>query len=228
VIRARLLGHKLDAGGRVEVLVERIVDPVCALAMMRASKTPRAGTRLAFGDDAATVEARRDDLFLLRFDAPVLEVLGRTGSMPLPPYIAHAADSRDDERYQTVYAREPGAVAAPTAGLHFDDALFGRLADCGIQRAFVTLHVGAGTFQPVRSDDITRHRMHSERYVIPGTDLGRDQQDARRPAAASWRWAPHRCAPWNPAHATTVPWPRAAARRICSSPRATASAASIC
>jgi len=167
VIKARLLGHKAGSGGAVEALVERVIDAHEALAQLRASKTARPGTRLRFGAAEAVVTGRHDAFFVLRFDAPVLEVLEREGRTPLPPYIAHAAGADDDDRYQTVYARAPGAVAAPTAGLHFDAPLLARLRASGVDAAWVTLHVGAATFQPVRVDDIREHRMHSERYVLP-------------------------------------------------------------
>lgn len=167
VIRARLLGSKADTGGQVEALVERVTAECEVVAQLRASKTPRPGTRLRFGAAQATVTGRLEEFFTLRFDEPVFEVLEREGRLPLPPYITHAPDADDDERYQTVYARDPGAVAAPTAGLHFDQALLDRLRAAGIETAHVTLHVGAGTFQPVRAEDIREHRMHSERFVLP-------------------------------------------------------------
>ena len=167
VIKARLLGHKTATGGQVEALIERIVGERQALALLRASKATRAGAQLAFGDARATVGARHGEFFMLEFDAPVLEMLEREGRTPLPPYIEHPADAIDDARYQTVYAREPGAVAAPTAGLHFDAALFDAVRGAGARVAFVTLHVGVGTFQPVRFEDLGRHRMHKERYEVP-------------------------------------------------------------
>jgi S-adenosylmethionine:tRNA ribosyltransferase-isomerase len=167
VIRARLLGQKVGSGGRIEVLVERLTDTHQALVQLRASKSPRPGVRLAFGDDRATVTGRDGEFFLLHFDAPSAEVLERQGRTPLPPYITHAPEPADEARYQTVYARAPGAVAAPTAGLHFDEALFAALAERGVGRASVTLHVGAGTFQPVRVDDLSRHVMHAERWSLP-------------------------------------------------------------
>ncbi len=167
VIKARLLGHK-DTGGRVEVLVERILADQRALVHIKASKSPRAGSRLLLAEAiGAQVLGRHDDLFELQFDDAVLDLLDRHGSTPLPPYIEHPADDTDDARYQTIYARHPGAVAAPTAGLHFDDSVLQRLADAGIERAFVTLHVGAGTFMPVRVNDIAKHIMHSEWYTVP-------------------------------------------------------------
>ena len=167
VIKARLAGRKAS-GGRVELLVERLVGAHEALALIRASHPPRPGTELRLGDEArATVLSREDDLYRLRFDAEVAPLLERHGAVPLPPYIAHAAEATDAERYQTVYARVPGAVAAPTAGLHFDEPLLERIRARGAGIARVTLHVGAGTFQPVRVGAVEAHRMHKERYWVP-------------------------------------------------------------
>ena len=150
VINARLLGRK-TSGGRVEALIERVLEPTLALAMVRTSHTPTPGTHLIFDEEVhATVEGRQDDFFLLRFDRDVESALAQHGLVPLPPYIEHAADSTDALRYQTVYAARPGAVAAPTAGLHFTSGLLTLLRERGIELAHVTLHVGAGTFQPVR------------------------------------------------------------------------------
>ncbi|WP_454457319.1 tRNA preQ1(34) S-adenosylmethionine ribosyltransferase-isomerase QueA [Thauera phenylacetica] len=169
VIHARLHGVK-DSGGQVEVLIERPVGPHEALAQVRASKSPKTGSRLRLAD-AFEVEVlgRVGEFFHLRFPAgeDLLALLERHGKLPLPPYIQRAAGEADESRYQTVYAREPGSVAAPTAGLHFDDALLERIAARGAKCAWLTLHVGAGTFQPVRVDDLGEHRMHRERYVIP-------------------------------------------------------------
>lgn len=164
VIPARLHGQKIS-GGKVEMLLERPLDTHRGLAHLRASKAPRPGTQLVFeGDIHAVVEARREAFFELRFlgDTPMIELLERHGHMPLPPYIDRADEANDRDRYQTVYARRDGAVAAPTAGLHFDEPMLERLAAKGVESAFVTLHVGAGTFQPVRVDDIREHDMHSE------------------------------------------------------------------
>ena len=164
VIPARLHGHKAS-GGKVEMLLERPLDAHRGLAHLRSSKSPKPGTELIFeGDIHAVVEGRRDALFELRFlgETPLIALLERHGHMPLPPYITREDELADRERYQTVYARRDGAVAAPTAGLHFDEPLLQRLAEQGIESAFVTLHVGAGTFQPVRADDIREHQMHSE------------------------------------------------------------------
>ncbi|MGB6241554.1 MAG: tRNA preQ1(34) S-adenosylmethionine ribosyltransferase-isomerase QueA [Castellaniella sp.] len=174
VIKARLRGHKAS-GGQVEVLVERILAPQRALAHVRASKSPRPGTRLMLADGAVEAEVlgRQDELFELAFPAPVLDLLESHGNVPLPPYITHAADDDDESRYQTVYAEQPGAVAAPTAGLHFDQAMLDRLRQQGIDQAFVTLHVGAGTFQPVRVTHIRDHVMHAERYVVPAETLAK-------------------------------------------------------
>jgi len=167
VIKARLRGRK-DSGGEVEVLVERVLDAHRALAQVRASKTPKAGSALFLGDGMrAEVLGRVDEFFELRFEEGVLDVLARAGEVPLPPYITHVPADDDEARYQTVYARVPGAVAAPTAGLHFDEGLLARLRDQGVGIASVTLHVGAGTFQPVRVDDVSHHSMHSEWYSVP-------------------------------------------------------------
>ncbi|HNG65317.1 MAG TPA: tRNA preQ1(34) S-adenosylmethionine ribosyltransferase-isomerase QueA [Thauera aminoaromatica] len=169
VIHARLHGVK-DSGGQVEVLIERPIGPHEALAQVRASKSPKTGSRLRLAD-AFEVEVlgRVGEFFHLRFppDEDLLALLERHGKLPLPPYIQRAAGEADESRYQTVYARAPGSVAAPTAGLHFDDALLARIAARGARCAWLTLHVGAGTFQPVRVDDLGEHRMHRERYVIP-------------------------------------------------------------
>jgi S-adenosylmethionine:tRNA ribosyltransferase-isomerase len=166
VIKARLHGEKAS-GGRVEVLIERVLSGREALAQVRASKPPRAGSKLRLGALEAEVLGRDDEFYRLRFPDDVLGLLERHGSVPLPPYIAHAPETDDEARYQTVYARAPGAVAAPTAGLHFDEPLLAALAERGVEAAYVTLHVGAGTFQPVRVKDLSGHRMHAERYQIP-------------------------------------------------------------
>jgi S-adenosylmethionine:tRNA ribosyltransferase-isomerase len=170
VIKARLVGRK-PTGGRVEALVERIVAPTRALALVRTSHAPRAGSTFVFGEDAglptvATVRGRHDDFFELDFEQDVLTLLARAGQVPLPPYIGHAAGAQDEERYQTVYARHPGAVAAPTAGLHFTEPLLAELSALGVELVYLTLHVGAGTFQPVRSERVAEHVMHSEWYQI--------------------------------------------------------------
>lgn len=162
VIPARLHGRKAS-GGRVEVLIERILDEHRALAHLRTSKSPKPNTQLVLeGEITVTVSARQGELYELRFEAnrPLLEMLQRHGHVPLPPYITRADDQGDAARYQTIYSRHPGAVAAPTAGLHFDEALLARLSH--IDQAFLTLHVGAGTFQPVRVEHIEDHAMHGE------------------------------------------------------------------
>ncbi len=164
VIPARLHGKKVT-GGKVEVLVERIVDDNVVLAHVRASKSPKAGTELIFEQNIrAEVTGRDGDLFIVKFisENTVLELLNKIGHMPLPPYIQRDDELFDQERYQTVYAEKPGAVAAPTAGLHFDDKMLQELSDKGIEQIHVTLHVGAGTFQPVRADDLKDHHMHKE------------------------------------------------------------------
>lgn len=169
VIKARLYGVKAS-GGKIEALVERVTGAHEALVQMRASHAPRPGARLHFdGAVEAEVLERRGELYLLRFDGPagVLELLERHGHLPLPPYITHADGDADRTRYQTVYARRPGAVAAPTAGLHFDQPMLAQLRAMGVELAWLTLHVGAGTFQPVRVNDLAAHRMHGERYDIP-------------------------------------------------------------
>jgi len=153
-------------------MVERITGEREALALMRAGHSPKAGTRVTLGEGVqAEVTGREDDLYRVRFSQPVGAVLERFGSVPLPPYITHAPDADDAERYQTVYAATPGAVAAPTAGLHFDEKLLARIRNKNIPVARLTLHVGAGTFQPVREDTIEKHRMHRERYSIPAATL---------------------------------------------------------
>jgi len=171
VIKARLFGRK-STGGRIEVFVERIVSECEALALMRSGHRPHPGYKLVVGDGVgAEVLAREDDLYRVRFSEPVAAVLERCGNVPLPPYIRHPVEARDAERYQTVFAEKPGAVAAPTAGLHFDRAMLERLADQGARIARVTLHVGSGTFQPVRCESVEGHRMHKERYAIPDETL---------------------------------------------------------
>jgi S-adenosylmethionine:tRNA ribosyltransferase-isomerase len=169
VIKARLHGVK-ESGGKIEVLVERVLDEHHVLAHIRASHSPQPGSALLLeGCLAARVLEKEGALYRLEFadDEPVLTLLERHGSLPLPPYITHAPDAVDETRYQTVYAREPGAVAAPTAGLHFDAEMLAELEAMGVRTAYVTLHVGAGTFQPVRVDNIADHKMHSECYQVP-------------------------------------------------------------
>jgi len=169
VIKARVHGRK-STGGKVEIMVERIVADDEAWVQLRASHAPGVGgTLLLPGNATATVLARDDRFWRLRFEGAgaLVAWLERHGDIPLPPYIARLPGQDDDARYQTVYAREPGAVAAPTAGLHFDEPMLAAIAESGVERAFVTLHVGAGTFAPVKSNDLAQHRMHSERYHIP-------------------------------------------------------------
>jgi S-adenosylmethionine:tRNA ribosyltransferase-isomerase len=166
VIRARLRGHK-ESGGRAEILIERVVGEYSALAQVRASKSPKPGGRLVFAADvSATVEGREGELFALTFSDPVMPFLERYGEVPLPPYLNRPAESADDERYQTIYAKEPGAVAAPTAGLHFDAQMFDELLAAGVRDAYVTLHVGAGTFQALRHDNVADNRLHKERVQV--------------------------------------------------------------
>ncbi|EOC0207152.1 tRNA preQ1(34) S-adenosylmethionine ribosyltransferase-isomerase QueA [Cronobacter dublinensis] len=171
VIPARLFGRKAS-GGKIEVLVERMLDDHRVLAHIRASKAPKPGAELLLGDDEsvnATMTARHDALFEVQFsdERPVLDILNSIGHMPLPPYIERPDEASDRELYQTVYSEKPGAVAAPTAGLHFDEPLLARLREKGVEMAFVTLHVGAGTFQPVRVESIEDHVMHSEYAEVP-------------------------------------------------------------
>jgi S-adenosylmethionine:tRNA ribosyltransferase-isomerase len=174
VIKARLLGEK-PSGGAVEALVERIGADGEVLAQVRASKKPKAGSRIRFAGafDAEVLGRGGADgsLFRLRLDGDAHALLDRHGHVPLPPYITHADSAEDAERYQTVFARRPGAVAAPTAALHFDEALLAALDARGIGRATLTLHVGAGTFQPVRTEDLAQHRMHAEWFDLPAATV---------------------------------------------------------
>lgn len=169
VIPARLYGQKAS-GGKVEVLVERMLDDRRFLAHVRASKAPKPGTELVLeGDARVLMRQRHDELFELEVmdDEPVLQMLERLGHMPLPPYIDRPDTEEDKARYQTVYNEKPGAVAAPTAGLHFDQPLLDALKAKGVEFAYVTLHVGAGTFQPVRVDNVLEHKMHAEYIEVP-------------------------------------------------------------
>jgi S-adenosylmethionine:tRNA ribosyltransferase-isomerase len=173
VIKARLMGYK-KTGGRVELLVERVLSHDQALVQMRVSHPPREGSVLVIAEDVeATVLECRGGFFRVRFEHcdDIFALLERCGAVPLPPYIAHTPDEVDEARYQTVYARERGAVAAPTAGLHFDEPLLAKLCACGITIAYLTLHVGAGTFQPVRESDLDAHEMHSEWYALPQSTI---------------------------------------------------------
>lgn len=167
VLHARLMGRK-DSGGQVEILVERVLDHDTVLAQLRASKPSRPGSHLWL-EDALDVEVlgRDGEFYRLRFPGDAVALVETCGRLPLPPYIERAAGIPDEERYQTIYAREKGSVAAPTAGLHFDQGVLAKLQEMGIGLAYVTLHVGAGTFQPVRVNDLAQHRMHTEHYGVP-------------------------------------------------------------
>ena len=172
VIPARLYGRK-QTGGQVEILIERLLPDQCVRAQIGASKSPKAGSTITLTDDTLlTVLGRDDEFYRLRFETiePVETVLNRLGRMPLPPYIQRDADADDDTRYQTVFARHAGAVAAPTAGLHFDEALIAQLQAKGVHIGHITLHVGAGTFQPMRAEHLKDHVMHSE-WLNVGADL---------------------------------------------------------
>ena len=174
VIPARLFGKK-ETGGAIEVMLERVTGEHTAIAQVRASKTPKAGSQVFLENNGAvtsiTIEGRENQhenpFFQIRFERPCLEVLEKFGHIPLPPYITHVATSEDDTRYQTVVAKNPGAVAAPTAGLHFDQNLLTELRNKGVRYETLTLHVGAGTFSPVRTENIADHKMHSEWFSIP-------------------------------------------------------------
>ncbi len=172
VIKARLLGHK-ESGGRIEVMIERIVDRDHAVAQIRASKSPKPGSRIVLENAfVLTVTGRtgeQSEFFALELvsDGDLFELVEQHGHLPLPPYITHAAGPEDEARYQTVFARHAGAVAAPTAGLHFDNATLAQLGERGAELAWLTLHVGAGTFQPVRVNNLAEHHMHTERFEVP-------------------------------------------------------------
>jgi S-adenosylmethionine:tRNA ribosyltransferase-isomerase len=170
VVKARLAGHKAS-GGKIELFIERALDKREALALIKASHPPAPCSELFIGKVAVKVEAREGELYRVRFSQDIDGVLERFGAVPLPPYIRHAPQADDVERYQTVYARVPGAVAAPTAGLHFDEGMLKKLERKGATIAKVTLHVGFGTFQPVRVDEVAAHRMHRERYTVPESTL---------------------------------------------------------
>jgi S-adenosylmethionine:tRNA ribosyltransferase-isomerase len=165
VVKARLAGRKAS-GGKIELFVERALGPREALALIRASHPPAPGSELVIHDLRVRVEGREGQLYQVSFPEDVDTVLERFGSVPLPPYIRHAPQAEDAERYQTVYAAVPGAVAAPTAGLHFDGQMLKKVEQTGASVAKITLHVGFGTFQPVRGEEVEAHRMHSERYRI--------------------------------------------------------------
>ncbi len=166
VIKARLMATK-ETGGRAEILIERVQENRVALVHIKASKSPKPGGRLLFADGAEAQVVERDgELFVLKFSVDVMPYLDAHGEVPLPPYLERPADSEDAERYQTVYARDPGAVAAPTAGLHFDDAMLVETRDAGVDHAWITLHVGAGTFQSLREEHIENNKLHSERVEV--------------------------------------------------------------
>lgn len=178
VVPARLHGRK-SSGGRVELLVERILSPRIALVQLRSSKSPGISTTIELpGGHSATVLRRRDAFYDLEFNVPVEALLEEIGEVPLPPYLRRASEPSDRERYQTVYARSPGAVAAPTAGLHFDHRMLAELETAGVSLAFVTLHVGAGTFLPLRSQSVTANRLHAERVCV-NVDVCRQVRETR-------------------------------------------------
>jgi S-adenosylmethionine:tRNA ribosyltransferase-isomerase len=181
VIPARLFGKK-QSGGKVEILIERIFDNHHAIAHVRASKSPKPGTLIELDKGYyCEVRGRADDLFQLEFPAANLfTLLDQIGHIPLPPYITRADDESDLTRYQTVFARQAGAVAAPTAGLHFDVAMMNKIKDKAVQTAFVTLHVGSGTFQPVRVENLSEHVMHKEYFVVPETTVDAVRQARER------------------------------------------------
>lgn len=190
VIKARLRGVK-ETGGAVEAMIERVTGENTAVSMLRVSKKPKPGSRLIFkGASGETFEAvvggRQGEFFELTFNAPALTVLDAVGQVPLPPYIERAAQLSDESRYQTVYAERPGAVAAPTAGLHFTKELLEELRAMGVEEAFVTLHVGAGTFQPVREENLENHQMHSEWFEMSAEcaeAINRAKKEGRRVVA---------------------------------------------
>jgi len=182
VLKARFYGVK-DSGGKVEALVERVLDTRTVLAQLRASKSPGPGVKIRLAEAFdVTVGERAGEFYTLHFEADVFELIEQYGRLPLPPYIEHAPGEVDETRYQTVFNKVPGAVAAPTAGLHFDEPLLARLREKGVKFAYVTLHVGAGTFQPVRTENLSEHKMHTEWYTI-----SQDTVDAVRAARAAGR-----------------------------------------
>ncbi|MGW8394980.1 tRNA preQ1(34) S-adenosylmethionine ribosyltransferase-isomerase QueA [Pseudoduganella sp. HUAS MS19] len=182
VLKARFFGVK-ESGGKVEALVERVLDTRTVLAQVRASKSPGPGVKIRLADACdVTVGERAGEFYTLHFEADVFDLIERYGRLPLPPYIEHAPGEVDETRYQTVFNKVPGAVAAPTAGLHFDEALLDKLRAKGVKFAYVTLHVGAGTFQPVRTENLAEHKMHTEWYTMP-----QETVDAVRAARAAGR-----------------------------------------
>jgi S-adenosylmethionine:tRNA ribosyltransferase-isomerase len=182
VLKARFFGVK-ETGGKVEVMVERVLDARNVHAQIRASKSPTPGMKIRLADAFDVIVGQRaGEFYELQFPGDVFELIEAHGRLPLPPYIEHDADAYDETRYQTVYAKNPGAVAAPTAGLHFDEALLAKLKAKGVNFAYVTLHVGAGTFQPVRNENLAEHKMHSEWYTI-----SQETVDAVKAAQAAGR-----------------------------------------
>lgn len=182
VIPARLFGKK-SSGGKVEILIERIIDDHQAIAHIKASKSPKAGAVLELDNGyTCEVQGREDDLFKLKFTDVItlLNLLEEIGHIPLPPYITRADDESDINRYQTVFAKQAGAVAAPTAGLHFDEAMMEKIKAKGVQTAFVTLHVGSGTFQPVRVENLAEHLMHKEYFIVPSETVAAVEQTRAR------------------------------------------------
>ena len=179
VIKARLRAVK-DSGGKAEILVERIDSVTEALCQVAVSKPLKSNRTLDCFGQTVMVVAREGELYRLRFDRPVLEFLDEFGSVPLPPYIRRKPRMSDEQRYQTVYADKPGAVAAPTAGLHFDDGFLAQINEKGVEICRVTLHVGAGTFQPVRVNDLSKHVMHQERFEIPAETVSRLSNSSSR------------------------------------------------
>ena len=177
VIPARLFGHK-DSGGKVEVLVERLVNDHEALVMIKSSRSPKIGSYIILENKSRFIICdKKDGIYTVDFGSfSILNVLNEIGHIPLPPYIDRVDDNEDHSRYQTVYAKNDGAVAAPTAGLHFDELLLSSLEKKGISHAFITLHVGAGTFQPVKVEDIEGHKMHSEYYEISTETIDKIEQ----------------------------------------------------
>lgn len=182
VLKARFFGVK-ETGGKVEVMVERVLDARNVHAQIRASKSPTPGMKIRLAEAFDVIVGNRaGEFYELQFPGDVFELIDAHGRLPLPPYIEHDADAFDETRYQTVYAKNPGAVAAPTAGLHFDDALLDKMRAKGVKLAYITLHVGAGTFQPVRNENLSEHKMHSEWYTI-----SQETVDAVRAARAAER-----------------------------------------
>jgi len=186
VMPARIYGKKAS-GGKIELLIERLMENNQALAHIKSSRSPKEGTMLILdGDVSIEVIGRKDNLFLLQFPSDILPLLDQNGHMPLPPYMSREDELSDRDRYQTVYAKDPGAVAAPTAGLHFDDAMLNAITNKGVQVKYITLHVGAGTFAPVKVDDIAQHIMHSEWLHVPQSvcnDIKQTKQNGKKVVA---------------------------------------------